>query len=133
MLQYLNQNIVDKRIIITLRNWSLKCEVKPLISGRLFPWLLLRLKPTTEIKCLVMAENLIHVRGPNNSCIKNVGSLKAAQCCFQCGQLHSSLKWTVETCPTIHVNSGTCLYCSGRTGSGPKLNALNRVRPSKKN
>jgi hypothetical protein len=28
--------------------------------------------------------------------------------------------------------SGVTLHCSGQSGSGPKLNALNRVRPSKK-
>jgi len=28
-------------------------------------------------------------------------------------------------------NQGNCsIHCSGRTGSGPKLNALNQVRPS---
>jgi len=33
---------------------------------------------------------------------------------------------------TVHVNSGACFYYSSRTGSGLKLNALNRVRPNKK-
>ena len=38
-----------------------------------------------------------------------------------------------ESLSTVHVNSDACLYCSGRTRSDPKLNALNRIRPSKKN
>jgi hypothetical protein len=37
-----------------------------------------------------------------------------------------------ESISTVHVNSGDILHFSGRTGSGPKLNALNRVRSSKK-
>ena len=27
---------------------------------------------------------------PSNFCVENIGSLKAAQCCFQCGELYSS-------------------------------------------
>jgi hypothetical protein len=37
---------------------------KKTLGGRLFPWLLLRLKPTTENKCLVTDEKWIHVHGP---------------------------------------------------------------------
>ena len=36
-----------------------------------------------------------------------------------------------ESLSTVHVNSEDILYFSGQTGSGPKLNALNRIRSSK--
>jgi len=38
----------------------------------------------------------------------------------------------MENGSTVHVNSGACFYYSSRTGSGLKLNALNRVQPNKK-
>ena len=40
---------------------------------------------------------------------------------------------TVESVSTVHVNSRDNLHYSDRTGFGPKPNALNWIRSSKKN
>jgi len=54
------------------------------------------------------------------------------QCCFKCEELYYSLKWkwTVELCRSPWW---AVVHDSGRTESGTKLNALNRIRLSKKN
>jgi hypothetical protein len=36
MPKYINQNIIDEGIIITLKNWSLKGYVKPLMTFLIF-------------------------------------------------------------------------------------------------
>jgi hypothetical protein len=45
--------------------------------------------------------------------------------------LPHSGEW-INSLSTVHVNSGDTFHYFGRTGSDPKLNALNWIRPSKK-
>ena len=89
------------------------------------PWLLLLLKQTIENKRLVMHKTPFTVHGPH--CYLHLKR--------RVTQSSSLLLFFFfvesESLSTVHVNSWVTLHCSCRTGSGSKLNALNRVWPSK--
>ena len=65
--------------------------------------------------------------GTHINCVSTSASKKTALSCFP---FLVSTSHAMESVSTIHVNSGDTLHCSGWTESGPKLNALNQVRPS---
>ena len=124
MLQYLNRNIVNKRIIII---WEVKSKlVIKRWSQTTYKWSFFVIASAFEAN---HGKQMFGNGWKLNSCAwaPTIPVLKTQA---HWKQLNAS--FSVETCTTVHVNSDTCLYCSGRTGSGPKLNALNRVRPSKK-
>jgi hypothetical protein len=113
-----------------------KLKITYVEKACLFPWLLMLLKQTTGNNCLVTNKTLFTIHGPYHylhlKCSVTESSSKLLLLCAAVESEFNSL-FIVETFSTVHVKNGECLYCSGRIRSGPNLNALNQIRPSKKN
>ena len=85
---------------------------------------------------LVIKLVAIFIHGPTIICVENSVLLKQklhVTCCVRVKQplsLSHNGEW-INSVSIVHVNSENTLLF-GRTRSGSKLNALNRVQPSKK-
>ena len=102
------------------------------ISVRLFTRQFLFLKQTTHGECLVMLKHILMLTWDPYKIYLNCKFVESKQLRAAFPHYADTREWNF----IVHVNSGVTLHCLGhysnRTGSGPKVNALNRVLNSVK-